>query len=95
MRAVIHIPAYLRTFADGRGRVEVEFNSTVRDALESLRQIHPGVCSRVLDERGRVRQHVNVFLNSDNVRDLGGLDILARDGCEIFLLPSVSGGAAC
>jgi molybdopterin synthase sulfur carrier subunit len=94
MRALILIPAYRRTFADGRDRVELEFSSTVRDALESLRRIHPGVCARVLDECGQVRQHVSVFLDRDNTRDLVGLDTLAADGCEIYLLPSVSGGTA-
>jgi molybdopterin synthase sulfur carrier subunit len=93
MRAVIYMPGYLRTFADGHDRVEVEYGATVRDALESLRRIHPGVCARVLDERGQVRQHVNVFVNTENIRDLSGLESQAGDGCEIYLLASVSGGA--
>jgi sulfur-carrier protein len=94
MRAVIHIPAYLRTFADGQGRVEVEFPQSVRDALTALRQIHPGVYWRVLDETGQVRQHMNVFLDNENIRELGGLDAPATQGSEIFLLPAVSGGSA-
>jgi len=46
----------------------------------------------VCDETGRVRRHLNVFVNSDNVRDLDGLDTVLKSGDVVTILPAVSGG---
>jgi molybdopterin converting factor small subunit len=87
------IPGYLRTFTDGRGRVEVaDPAGNVREALERLWAIHPGVRDRVVTEQGAVRQHVNVFVGSESIRFTGGLDTPVPEGAEIWIVPAVSGG---
>lgn len=53
----------------------------------------PVVRDRVLDERGEVRPHVNLFVNGQNVRFAAGLDIVVPAQAEISILPAVSGGA--
>ena len=87
------IPGYLRTFTDGRGRVQVaEPVTTVREALERLWVAHPGVRDRVVDEQGQVRQHVNVFVGDESIRFTGGLATPVPEGAEIWIVPAVSGG---
>ena len=46
----------------------------------------------VCDETGTVRRHLNVFVNSDNVRDLDGVDTTLDAGDVVTILPAVSGG---
>ena len=47
---------------------------------------------RVITERGDVRQHINIFVDGESIRDCGGLTARVRDGAEIVILPAVSGG---
>ena len=46
----------------------------------------------MITELGGVRQHINIFIDGENIRDCGGLGAQARDGAEIVILPAVSGG---
>lgn len=65
---------------------------TVREALDALAERHPGVVTRVVDEQGHVRPHVNLFVGEENARFLGGLDAPVPAGTTIYILPAVSGG---
>ncbi len=65
---------------------------TVRAALEEIEARYPSLHCRVCDETGAVRRHVNLFVNSGNIRDLSGLDTPLADGDELIVLPAVSGG---
>ena len=46
----------------------------------------------ICDETGKVRRHLNVFVNTDNVRDLDDIDTTLTPGDVISILPAVSGG---
>ncbi len=65
---------------------------TVGDALAALGRKSPGALDRIMDERGDVRRHVNLFVNGDNVRFLDGLNTVVPNGATIFVLAAVSGG---
>jgi molybdopterin converting factor small subunit len=65
---------------------------TVGDALAALGRKSPGALDRIMDERGDVRRHVNLFVNGDNVRFLDGLKTAVPNGATIFVLAAVSGG---
>jgi len=87
------IPTYLASFAGNRTTVAVNAApATVRDALESLWKIHPGLRDRIVDERGEVRQHINVFVGTECIRFTGGLSTQVPDGAELMIVPAVSGG---
>ena len=93
MAVVFLIPGYLRQYTSGRNRVESDARpATVREALDRLWEIHPGVRDRVLTERGEVRPHVNVFVGNESIRFTGGLETPVPDGSEIWIVPAVSGG---
>jgi len=90
---VFHIPGFLRSHTAGSAQVRLDTTpATARDALAALFETHPGVRDRVLDEQGHVRQHVNVFVDTESIRHTGGLETALRDGCEISIVPAVSGG---
>jgi len=65
---------------------------TVRAALEDLQRSQSALYRNVCDETGTVRRHLNVFVNSDNVRDLDGVDTALTPGDVVTILPAVSGG---
>jgi sulfur-carrier protein len=87
------IPAYLRPHAGGRTELSLEVSGdTLADALAALWATHLGLRDRVVDERGRPRQHINIFVNNDNSRDVGGFAAPIKDGDEIMIVPNISGG---
>ena len=65
---------------------------TVRDALTALAAEHPGVVDRVLTEQGEVREHINIFVDSESVRFLQGLATPVPEGSTLVILAAVSGG---
>jgi sulfur-carrier protein len=89
--ATIHLPAALKDYAAGNRRVDVA-GGTVAVVLGALGQAHPGVGQRVLDERGTLRPHVNVFVNGESIRYLDGLATPVAERDEVWILPAVSGG---
>jgi molybdopterin converting factor small subunit len=90
----VRLPAILREFADGEAVLKVSLpdEATVGDLLDRLAADHPALERRVRDERGRLRQHVNVFVGEENARDAGGLEMPIPAGAEIQVIPAVSGG---
>jgi molybdopterin converting factor small subunit len=94
-RVVFLIPMPLRPYADERSRIEIgvsEDSPALGDALEALWEAAPGVRDRVVTEQGEVRQHVNVFVGTENCRWTGGLETPVPDGAEISIFPAISGG---
>ena len=92
-RVRVTLPAALTEFTGGQPVLEVPgAPATVRDILAGLGATHPGVRDSLITERGTLRPHVNVFVDGENIRFLGGLDARVADGAEVVVLPSISGG---
>ena len=87
----IHVPGALRTYCAGAAQLSIPAH-TVRGALEELQRSQSTLYRNVCDETGKVRRHLNVFVNSDNVRDLDGVDTRLTRGDVVTILPAVSGG---
>lgn len=93
MPLTIELPGQLRELNDGRTSVELaETPETVRDALAALRETAPAIYDRIATERGQVRQHVNLFVGTREIRQIDGLETRLSDGDRITVLPAVSGG---
>ncbi|MDA1183075.1 MAG: MoaD/ThiS family protein [Acidobacteria bacterium] len=87
----VYVPGPLRTYCGGAAELSISAH-TVRAALDVLERHQCSLYRNVCDETGAVRQHLNVFVNSDNTRDLGGVDTTLRTGDVVTILPAVSGG---
>jgi sulfur-carrier protein len=93
MAITFYVPAYLTAYTEGRHEVAISTaGQTVGEALMELWKVRPGLRDRVVTEQNEVRQHLNIFVGEDNIRDRNGLATAIVDGCEITILPSVSGG---
>lgn len=88
----VALPGALQPYAGGRSEVEVEGGATVGATLTALARRHPGVVDRVLDERGELRRHVNLFVDGESVRFLDGLATPVAAGTVLSIVPAVSGG---
>ena len=87
----IHVFGQLREYCQGREQLSINAHS-VRDALVNLARTESRLYRNLCDETGKVRRHLNVFVNSDNVRDLKGIDTPLNAGDVLTFLPAVSGG---
>jgi len=90
-QATIRIPTPLRPFTKGSDEVRVH-GRTVSEALANLGEQCPGLLERVLDQEGRLRAFVNVFVGPADVRALQGLATPIADGAVLSIVPAVAGG---
>jgi molybdopterin converting factor small subunit len=91
MSVTVRIPTILRTYTGGAAEVKAE-GATLGAVIEDLEQAHPGIRARVLDDAGKLRRFVNVYVNDDDVRFAAGLDTVTPDGASVSVIPAVAGG---
>lgn len=90
MAIEVRIPTILRPLTDGAKTVEGKGGS-LEELLADLDGRHPGLRDRLVDDKG-LRKFVNVYLNDEDVRFLGGLETEISDGDTVTVLPAVAGG---
>jgi sulfur-carrier protein len=78
-------------FAGGARSATIDA-ADVAGALAGLVDQHPSLAERMRDEHGRLREHVNIFANDDEIRYLDGERTVLRDGDTVDIVPAVSGG---
>ena len=91
MTITIRVPSALRAWCGGGSELLLSAAS-VRAALERIERSHPALYRSICDETGTVRRHVNLFVNTSDVRDREGLDTPLAPGDVLTILPAVSGG---
>jgi len=91
MTVTIHVPTMLRDYCAGASELALS-GASLRVVLEELERRHPALHRSICDETGTVRRHVNLFVNTHNMRDRNGLDTPLAPGDEVTILPAVSGG---
>ena len=89
--AQFRIPGPLRRLSEGQMTVAVEA-SDLGAAIDALDARYPGFKERLLDDKGELRQFVNVYLNDEDVRLGPGLKASVGDKDEISIVPAVAGG---
>lgn len=93
MSTQVLIPSNLRDYSGCRAEIRVT-GSTVAEALLELRRDQPGLYASICDETGKVRQHINFFVNSQwiPVRQDSGLETAINSGDTLTIWTAVSGG---
>lgn len=87
LMAVVCVRGPLRKLAGGCAEHELE-GATVIELLGALELRHPDVSGWILDERGRIRRHINVFVNGER----RGEETAVRAGDRIEVVPAITGG---
>ena len=84
----VRIPTPLRSYTGNQANVEAS-GTTVGELLDDLDRQFPGIAFRVVDEQGRMRQHMVVWLDGERCRDLSA-SVEGQD--ELVLMQALSGG---
>jgi molybdopterin synthase sulfur carrier subunit len=85
--AVVRLRAPLSELAGGNRELRLD-GATVAEVLQALEREHPDTKGWILDERGVIREHVNVFVNKDYGRE----DTAVSDADRLHVIPAISGG---
>ena len=94
MAVEVRIPTILRTYTGDQKSVEAN-GASLSALIDDLESNHPGIKERLIDAKdGTVdlRRFVNVYINDEDVRFIGGLEATLSDGDQIVVLPAVAGG---
>jgi molybdopterin synthase sulfur carrier subunit len=91
MAIEVRIPTILRTYTGGEKAVEAK-GDTLEGLIEDLDSRHAGIKARLITEEGKLHRFVNVYVNDEDVRFLGGLETALNDGDSVTVLPAVAGG---
>jgi sulfur-carrier protein len=92
MAVTVRVPTILRSLTGGASEVSVDGAATLQELLDSLEAEHPGIRGRVLDDEGKLRRFVNVYVGEEDVRFAGGLQTPTPDGASVSIIPAVAGG---
>jgi molybdopterin synthase sulfur carrier subunit len=87
----VRVPTILRQYTGGVAEVSAD-GGTLSDVLGALEAAYPGIGPRVLDDAGKLRRFVNVYVDDDDVRFASGLATPTPDGASISIIPAVAGG---
>ena len=91
MSVSVSIPTQLRSLTNGADRVDASAG-TVGTIIADIEAQHPGVQSRLVDQDGKLRRFVNVYVDDEDVRFLKGLDTEVPEGAKLSIIPAVAGG---
>ncbi len=91
MAVTVYIPTPFRRATGNRDRVETSARD-VGGALDELERSYSGLKGLMRNEQGELHQHVNVYVNSEAIEDLGGLATALEDGDEVSIIPALAGG---
>ena len=92
MAIEVRIPTILRQYTGGAKAVQAKggWLATLIDDLETR---HPEIKARLVTPDGSLHRFVNVYVNDEDVRFIGGVEAELSDGDQVVVLPAVAGGA--
>ena len=91
MTVSVRIPTILRTFTGGAAEVSAG-EGTLREVIAGLDAAYPGIGGRIVDDTGKLRRFVNVYVGEEDVRFAQGLDTPVPAGTHVSVIPAVAGG---
>ncbi len=93
MSVSVRIPTILRPYTGGASEVSVDpAEDSLAGVIEALEVAAPGIRARVLDDDGKLRRFVNVYVNDEDVRFTDGLATPVAAGAQVSVIPAVAGG---
>ena len=88
----VRFTRHLVRFFPGLERTQVA-GGTAAEILDQLDQRYPGLAAYIVDERGELRKHVNIFVNQEMIHDRQTLSDPVQDGDEMYIFQALSGGS--
>jgi sulfur-carrier protein len=92
MKITVEIPSALRKFTDGVQTLECS-SENLPALLGEIEQRFPAISKHLRDDAGQVRRFVNIYVNEEDIRFLGGNNYKFQEGDRVLVVPSIAGGA--
>lgn len=88
---IVKFPAMMKYYVDNQAEFEVA-GSTVSELITNILERYPTLRPHLLDAKGDLRRHFNIFVNGVHLRDLNGLATPLTSGDTVILMASAAGG---
>lgn len=89
--ATVKFTRALKRFYPDLKPIEVEVQR-VSEVITFLEEEYPGLKDYIVDERGHLRKHVNIFVDNRLIKDKEGLSDLVSEDNEVYIMQALSGG---
>lgn len=91
MSVQVHVTSVIQKAVDGQRQFAAD-GSTVAELIEDIESRYPGFRSQIMDPQGQLHRFVNIYLNDEDIRYLGGAETALKDGDQVSILPALAGG---
>lgn len=91
--ATIIIPTPLRKFTNSQAKLTVN-GTSINENLAELTSNFPDLKKHLLDEQGKIRSFINIFLGNDDIRDLQQEHTVVKEDSVISIVPAIAGGGS-
>ncbi|TAK79747.1 MAG: MoaD/ThiS family protein [Dehalococcoidia bacterium] len=92
MPVTVNVTSVIQKVVNGQRAFPAE-GGTLGALIENIERAYPGFAGQIMDENGNIRRFVNVYLNDEDVRYLGGKATPLKDGDTVSFLPALAGGS--
>lgn len=87
----IRFTSALKRFFPSLTEIQTE-GTTVKEVLQNIEKIHPGITTYLVDDNGRLRKHINIFVQGDLINNPETLEDTLKNDDEVLILQALSGG---
>ena len=91
MNVTVQIPSALRRHTGGTATLTCAA-ANLHELFSTLDEQFPALKTHLRDDSGQIRRFLNVYVNEEDIRFLGGPSYAFKDGDEVLLVPSIAGG---
>ncbi len=91
MSVQVHVTSVIQKAVDGQRELAAD-GATVAELIENIESRYPGFRSQIMDPQGQLHRFVNIYLNDEDIRYLGGAATALKDGDQVSILPALAGG---
>ncbi len=92
MSIKVILPTAFTRHTDGRKQFDSAAHESSRAARRRSTSSFPALGTQIKDEIGKLRRFINIYVNDEDIRFLGGETYAFQDGDEVMLIPSIAGG---
>jgi len=91
MSIKVMLPTAFTRHTDGRKQFD-SAAANLPGLLTDIDQTFPALSTQIKDDGGKLRRFINIYVNDEDIRFLGGETYAFQDGDEVMLIPSIAGG---
>jgi MoaD family protein len=87
----VHVTSVIQKVVEDQREFEAH-GGTIAELIVNIEQRYPGFREQIADDDGELHRFVNIYLNDEDIRYLGGTDTALSDGDAVSILPALAGG---